>query len=297
MIERHGGSWFIQSLTKHLQADPALPFQLHEYGATNLPDGKVRASIGLEGKQTRVPRPRHPGLRPFDMERMVAAQRGVQSLGISDLHVEDLPRVHLLDQPVQRALQGLLGVPGLARHGGRVAPDSPRDVERVQAQPEIGKVDPLHDVPRAFPRVDVRPPAETFIREPDRGRLLQPEAGHEGQVRRNAVDVPRRSLGLEIGRNLNQVRVEDVADVEPEHQRLDLPSGRLWVDEAVVEGERLQHQDDEAFRVAGGPHFPRSFQQRLSRRRSRSVAFLACQLVQALEKDLDASESGETGVA
>lgn len=145
--------------------------------------GREIAAV-FKGEESGIARPRHARFLLGDEPRVARNEGTVEALAVTDFDVKDL-----LDGEGEFGAQfgdGLfrvfVGRRGEARRRRRVREDAPGQVERVDAGAEIGSVDFAHDRPRGVPRVDVRAPAEAFVREPCRWGALQSDVRHLSQV-------------------------------------------------------------------------------------------------------------------
>jgi hypothetical protein len=223
---------------EQLQGNPSLEAQSLGEGFQHVDDRQIARL--LKGEQPCVSTPRHAAWLSVDVEYVVLGQGIPQALGVDNLDEEDFADVDSGPQPLHAEAQVFVGIGDLPIRTGRVRPGTPGDVERVETDPEIRPVNRGNQIPRPLPRIDVLAPAQILVRKPDDRRLLQPHLGHLGQIPDQNVPIPRRALGLEIGRDLDEIGAQLMRQPEPDLQLLDTLGVLLRIRQALVVHERLQ---------------------------------------------------------
>lgn len=169
-----------------------------------------------------------------------------QPLRVNDLDVEDLPDVDRLHHPPHALLERRIRIEVLAVGRTRIRVLSARDVECVETQAEVVAIHGAHHSPRLLPRIVERAPAQILVREAERRALSRAQVGNLPQVARHDVEVAREALGLERTRDLDDVRAEDVRNLEPEAQLFQLGRFGGGGQEALAVAEGADADDFEA---------------------------------------------------
>ena len=165
-----------------------------------------------------------------------------------DLHEQNLGSVNC-SKPGERLVHGVFRIFGLPRRSRWVGKDFACQVECVKAETEIPPIDPLYNIVRLLPGVDVCSPRQRLVR--NLHLVLGSKIGDHSQIIDYQIDITADLCGTQEGRwDRDDICTKYCDQVQPMSHLGDSAAVQITIPQAFVVHEWLQALDGYASSIA-----------------------------------------------